>query len=152
MQEHRQHDRERRFGARVHLHPVKKKFVKNSEKFKKFQKNWVVDNLMREVRSNFQNIWTSVQLLAKKTNQTRTVYEQYTFLQTSDLSFLLRAAHKSKCFENWGAPHASNCPPPQFFSEFFEVFWIFYEFFFEWVQMHPGTETPHSLIVRYFAK
>ena len=29
---------EQRFGARVHLHPVKKKFVKNSEQFKKFQK------------------------------------------------------------------------------------------------------------------
>ena len=54
--------------------PGQKKFVKNSEKFKKFQKkNWVVDNLMREIRFNFQNIWTSVQLSAKKTNQTKTV-------------------------------------------------------------------------------
>ena len=117
------------FGENPNLSPsssapaLTKKIKINTKKIQKIpNKIGVVDNLMREVRPNFQNIWTYVQLLAKKTNQTKTVYEQYTFLQTSDLSFLLRAAHKSKCFENWGTPHASNCPPTQFFSEFFEFF------------------------------
>ena len=112
--------------------PVQKKIRK---KFRKIQKNLkkieVVDNLMREVRPNFQDIWTYVQLSAKKTNQTKTVYEQYTFLQTSDLSFLLRAAQKSKCFENWSVPHTSNCPPPQIFLEFFEFLIIYFDFFRE---------------------
>ena len=101
---------ERRFGARVHLHPVKKKFRKNPKIPKK---NWVVDNLMHEVRSNFQNIWTSVQLSAKKTNRRSVKMCTVHILFWSDLSFLLRAAQKSKCFENWSVPHASNCLPPK---------------------------------------
>ena len=90
-----------------------------------------VENLMREARSQFQVIWTSGQLSAKKTNRAKTVYEQYTFLQTSDLSFLLRATQKSKCFENWSVPHASNCPPPHFFWNFLNFFSIYFDFFRE---------------------
>ncbi|XP_044394644.1 uncharacterized protein [Triticum aestivum] len=45
-------------------------------KFKKIQFFWVVDNLMREVRSKFQLIWTSDKLSAKNTNRVKTVREQ----------------------------------------------------------------------------
>ena len=44
-----------------------KQILKNFKNSKK-KKIWVVDNLMREVRSNFQIIYTSEQLFAKKTN------------------------------------------------------------------------------------
>ena len=101
--------------------PVQNKIRKKFRKIQKIPKKIeVVDNLMREMRPNFQNIWTYVQLSAKKTNQTKIVYKQNTFLQTSDLSFLLRAAQESKYSENWSVPHASNCPPPQKKLEFFE--------------------------------
>jgi hypothetical protein len=44
-----------RFGAQAHLHLVRKQFVKNSKKIKKFQnKIFAVDNLMREARSKFK--------------------------------------------------------------------------------------------------
>ena len=118
-----------------------KKIKINTRKIQKIPKKiWVVDNLMREVRSNFQNIWTSVQLSVKKTNRRSVTMCTVHILFWSDLSFLLRAAQKSKCFENWSVPHAPNCLPPNFFGIFW-FFFIFLRIFFDRVQMHPGTET-----------
>ena len=84
-------------GARAHLLPLSKKFKKNTRKIQKIPNFFVVvDNLTREVRPKIQLIWLSEQLLAKKTNRDKTVREQYTFLQTLILSFLLRVAQMSK--------------------------------------------------------
>ena len=56
----------------------------------------MVENLMREVRSNFQIIWTSEELSAKKTNWGSVKMFTVHVLFWSDLSFLLRASHMSK--------------------------------------------------------
>ena len=46
-----------RFGAQAHLHPVRKKIVKNSKQIQKIpNKICMVDNLMREARLKFQVI------------------------------------------------------------------------------------------------
>ena len=123
-----------------------KKIKTNTSKIQKIpNKICVVDNLMREARSKFQVIWTYEQLSAKKTNwgsvKMFTVHVPF----WPDLSFLLRAAYMSKWLEIWIGYHASNCLPHKFFIwNFLNLFWIFYEFLSNQVQMSLGTKTPYS--------
>ena len=55
--------------------PAQKKIQNNTRKIQKIQFFWVVDNLMHEVRSKFQLIWTFWKLSAKKTNRVKIVRE-----------------------------------------------------------------------------
>ena len=133
------------FWAQAQLHPpLWKKSKQILENFKKFPFFCVVDNLMREVRSNFQIIWTSEQLSAKKTNSGSVKMFTVHALFWPDLSFLLRASQKSKWSKIWSVPHVINCLPCKKRLKLFEFFLIFLWFFPGRVQMSLGTETPHS--------
>ena len=99
---------------------------KKSQKiFKKIIFFCMVHNLVCEVRSKFQLIWTSEQLSAKKTNPGSVKMFSVYALFWLDLSFLLRAAQMCKWSKNCNGPQAINVLPCNYFELFLNLLWFF---------------------------
>ena len=105
---------------------------------------------MREIRSNFQIIWTSEQLSTKKTNSWSVKMFTVNALFWPDLSFLPRATQMSKYVEFWGAPRASNYLPPQKSWNFLNFSSICFEFFSEREHLSPGSDADFRISFHFF--